>query len=70
MELIETGLEGVAVAELAGALTDLRTGGGAAAVTDKARLREGIRTCSCIYRRYINCKSQLSLFELPCQNQP
>ena len=70
MELIEAGIQGIEIAELAGALTDLRPGGGAAARTDKTRLREVIHTCSCIYRRYICCKSQLSLFELTCQNRP
>jgi hypothetical protein len=52
MELIETGLQGIPVAELAGALADLGTGDGAAAMTDKARLREGTHTCSYISTIY------------------
>jgi hypothetical protein len=52
MELIETGVQGVTVAELAGALTDLGPGG-AAARTDKTRLREVTHSCSYISSIYV-----------------
>jgi hypothetical protein len=71
LELIKTGVQSVAVAELAGALTDLGPGDGAAAGTDKTRLREVNHTCSYMYRRYmLNCKSQVSGSGPTCQNQP
>jgi hypothetical protein len=53
MELVETGVQGVTVTELAGALTDLGTGGGAAARTDKTRLREVTHSCSYISSIYV-----------------
>jgi hypothetical protein len=53
MELIETGVQSVPVAELAGALTNLRPGGGAAARTDKTRLREVTHSCSYISSIYV-----------------
>lgn len=59
MKLIETGIHSVAIAELAGALTDLRAGGGAAARTDETRLREVTHMCS--YISTIYCVANLKL---------
>jgi len=70
MELIEPGVQGIAIAELASALTDLGPGGGAAARTDKTRLREVTHTCSYISTIYRVASLKLMGQALPAKISP